>query len=51
MVLEDLVDYSLEDCSGVLQSKRHHLIAVDSPIGDERRLVYVWWMLLDLIVS
>ena len=31
--------------------KRHHLIAIDSPIGDERRLVFVWWIHLNLIVS
>jgi len=50
-VLEDLVYHSLEGCSGVLQSERHHLIAVDSPIGKECHLVFVWWMHLDLIIS
>ena len=29
----------------------HYFIAVDFPIGDERCLVFVWWMHLDLIVS
>ena len=46
-----VVDHPLEICSSVLQSEGHHLVAVDPLIGDERCLVFIWWMHLDLIVS
>ena len=50
-VLEDLVDHSLEGCSGILHSERHHVIAIDSLIDDEHLLVFIWCMHFDLIVS
>jgi len=40
-LLEDLVDHSLKSSSGVFQSEWHHLITVDSSIGDERHLIFV----------
>jgi len=50
LLFEDLVEHSLESCSSILQSERHHLVALDSSVGDECRLVLVWWIHFDLIV-
>ena len=50
-LLEDLVDYFLGGSSGILQFKWHHLIIVDSPIGDKYHLIFIWWMHFDPIVS
>ena len=51
LLLEDLVDHSLESCSGVLQFKGHHLAAVDPSIKDECHLVLIEWMHINLVVS
>ena len=50
LLFEDLVDHSLESYSRILQSERHHLVALDSSVGDECRLVLIWWIHFDLIV-
>jgi len=48
--LEDFV-YALECNPRVLESEGHHLVIVDSPISDEGRLVFVWRVHLDLVIS
>ena len=44
------VDHSLESDTSILESKGHHLAAVDSLISGEAYLVFVRWVHLDLIV-
>ena len=50
LLLENLVGHPLESCSYVLQSERHHHVAVDPSVGDEHHLVFVLGMHLDLVV-
>jgi len=40
LLFEDLIDHSLEGCSGVLQCEGFYFTAVDFSICDERRLVF-----------
>jgi len=49
-VLEDFVNHLLESVPNILESKGHHLVAIDFPISDEGCLVFVHWVHLDLIV-
>ena len=48
---EDEIDQPLKSCPGVLESERHHLVAVDGAISDEHCLVFIWWVHANLIVA
>jgi len=50
-VLEGLVYHALESGPGVLESERHHFVAVNFPIRGIGGLIFIWWVHLDLIIA
>jgi len=50
-ILKDFVNHSLERGPDVLESKGHHLVAIDFLIGYEGSFFFIWWVYLDLIVA
>ena len=50
-LLESLIDHSLENGSDVLQAEGYDFVSVDGAAIDKDRLVLIWRMHLDLIVS
>ena len=50
-VLKDFIYHLLEGCPYVLESERHHLVAVDSLTNGECRFVFIRWVHLDLIIA
>jgi len=50
-LLENFINHSLESGSFVLQAEGHDFVAVDGAAGGEGRLVLVFWMHPNLIVS
>ena len=41
-ILEDFVNHSLESVPNILESDRHHHVAVDSMISGEGYLIFIW---------
>ena len=49
--LDNLIDHPLEGGSDIFQLEGHYFVAVNRAAIGEDRLVLIWWMYLDLIVS
>ena len=50
LIFEYLVDKLLVGCSGIFQSERHDLIAMEPPISDECHLLLIMQWHFDLVV-
>ena len=50
-ICKDFINHSMEGSPRVLQSGRHHLVALDSPASNEGSFVFIWWVHLDLITA